>query len=118
MTLECGSVMIFLRQRLGDLRIGWVIVEMSAKVTPILASMQVIHCRKSRRKPGDSCRCVGCRCGDVRPCDCWACWAACPRGSPAAEVAKWEIRKKLRKSHGPWPKGGRRVGRVQQRRGS
>jgi hypothetical protein len=32
-----------LRQRLGDLRIGWVIVEMSAKVTPILASMQVIH---------------------------------------------------------------------------
>ena len=26
---------------------------------------------------------------------------AMPRGSPAAEVAKWEIRKKLRKFHGP-----------------
>ena len=60
-------------KRLGDLRIGWVIAEMLAKVKPILASMQVIHCRKSRRKPGqtfcDSCRSVGCRCGDVRPCD-------------------------------------------------
>ena len=61
-------------KRLGDLRIGWVIAEMLAKVKPILASMQVIHCRKSRRKPTQAWGMVipaaalatG---GDVRPCD-------------------------------------------------
>ena len=35
---------------------------------------------------------------------------ACHEAAPAAEVAKWEIRKKLRKFHGPWPKGGRGMG--------